>query len=87
MNQYLSLYAGGGTIQPEKLMEYYEQAFMKLDSPEGGELREQYKSDLLRFLPVIEEKIVMTKMTDEAPINKQLQNILEKTPGEEQSSL
>ena len=82
MNQYLSLYAGGGTIQPEKLMEYYEQAFMKLDSPEGGELRERYKNELLHFLPVIEEKIVMTKMTDEAPINKQLKNLLEITPGE-----
>lgn len=87
MNQYLSFYAGGGNIQPEKLMEYYEQAFMKLDTPEGGELREQYKNDLLRFLPVIEEKIVMTKMTDEAPINKQLKDLLEYEPNDNNTNM
>lgn len=58
-NNYLTMYAGGGEIPPSKLMEYIEQAQMKIIEPESKEILEQYQSNLLRVLPVISEEIVM----------------------------
>lgn len=81
-NHYLKLYAGGGDIPPYKLMEYMDQAFLKLTTSEAKVLIDNAKTDLLRILPVIEEKLVMTDFTETAPASKQIDNILSE-PNEE----
>lgn len=76
-NQLLHMYAGNGDVPPHKLMEYMDQAQLKLFDPQVVELTDQYKSDLLKFLPVITKDIVMTQMDKEGPgLKQKLDNIL-----------
>ena len=67
VNQYLSIYAGGGDIPPHKLMEYMEQAIAKASSPETKSILEKYTADLLAILPVITEELIMRDPKEEAP--------------------
>lgn len=76
INQYLSMYAGGGDIPPQKLMDYLDQAYLKAAGPEAKEPIENYKSNLLQFLPVINKEIVMTKLNSESPVKTQIDDIL-----------
>lgn len=75
-NHYLTQYAGGGEIPPHKLMEYLDSALLKISEHNSKEILEQYKIELLNFLPVIHEKFVMAKMTDQIPPKQQMEDIL-----------
>lgn len=75
-NHYLTQYAGGGEIPPHKLMEYLDSALLKVSEHNSKDILEQFKIELLNYLPVIHEKYVMAKMTDQISPKQQVEDIL-----------
>jgi hypothetical protein len=57
-NQYLIMYAGGGEIQNYKLMEYIDQALMKMTDYNSKTILNSYKENLLTVLPEITESLI-----------------------------
>ncbi|MCR5480475.1 MAG: hypothetical protein K6F27_11560 [Ruminococcus sp.] len=75
-NHFLTQYAGGGEIPPHKLMEYLDSALLKVSEHNSKDILEQFKIELLNYLPVIHEKYVMAKMTDQISPKQQVEDIL-----------
>lgn len=57
-NQYLGMYSGGKEIPPYKLMEYLDEALLKLNDDKSREMLDEYEMALSKIITPITKEIV-----------------------------